>query len=98
MAVDYTDVPSLHGKRLSTCPKPGAVDTNDHNKKPKEQVGTLQGMSCVAQHAKYEPGRKHHTDQKHAFIEPAGHSAPKAWGFQFGVHGVGQEAHRIVGP
>jgi XTP/dITP diphosphohydrolase len=31
MAIYNTDVPSLHGKRLSASPKPGAVDANDHD-------------------------------------------------------------------
>ena len=97
MAIYNTDVPSLHGKRLSASPKPGAVDANDHDNKPKEQVGVLHRMASAAQQAKYESRSKNNTDQKHAFVEPAGHPAPKPRGFQFGVHGLGQSALRIVG-
>jgi hypothetical protein len=34
--------------------------------------------------------QKDHTKQEHAFVEPAGHSAPEARGIQFSLHGLVQ--------
>ena len=74
------DVPGFHGQGLAFVPEPDEIDPQDQEQKSLLPLAMIQGVAGLTECTEQVIGQKHHAEQQHPFVHPAGHAAAQTGG------------------